>query len=87
MPADKRTQIGVRPDFVTLASARGLKVQVRRIDDLGRKRLAHVTLGGHPLVATVPDGMATIGTEAFVSLDAAHVLVYRDDVRVEGVAA
>jgi glycerol transport system ATP-binding protein len=87
MPADKRTQIGVRPDFVTLASARGLKVQVRRIDDLGRKRLAHVTLGGHPLVATVPDGMATIGTEAFVNLDAAHVLVYRDDVRVEGVAA
>jgi glycerol transport system ATP-binding protein len=80
-------KIGVRPDFVTLTPGDGLKVQVRRVDDFGRKRLAHVSLGGLPLVATVPADMASVGTEANVSFDAAHVLVYQNEVRVEGVAA
>jgi glycerol transport system ATP-binding protein len=60
---------------------------VRRLDDFGRKRLAHVSLGGLPLVATVPDDMPSLGAEANVSFDAAHVLVYQNDVRVDGVAA
>jgi glycerol transport system ATP-binding protein len=79
-------QIGVRPDFATLTAEGGIKVQVRRIDDYGRKRLAHVSLDGLPMVATVPDSMASVGTEAGVTFDAAHVLVYRNDVRVDGVA-
>jgi glycerol transport system ATP-binding protein len=81
-----RVQIGVRPDFVTLTPGNGLKVQVRRVDDFGRKRLAHVSLGGLPLVATVPDSMASVGTEAGVAFDAAHVLVYQNDIRVDGVS-
>jgi glycerol transport system ATP-binding protein len=80
-------QIGVRPDFLTLAASGGPRVQLRRIDDLGRKRLAHVSLAGHPMVATVPPDIAGIGAEACVQFDPARVLVYRDDVRVEGVAA
>jgi glycerol transport system ATP-binding protein len=79
-----RVQIGVRPDFVTLASSGGLPVQVRRVDDFGRKRLAHVSLGGHPLVATVPPDMPGVGHEASVTFDPAHVLVYVNDVRVQG---
>ncbi|MGD0110215.1 MAG: ABC transporter ATP-binding protein [Rhodopila sp.] len=79
-------QIGVRPDFVSLSPGGGIKVQVRRVDDFGRKRLAHVTLGGLPLVATVPVDMQSVGTEAWVNFDPSHVLVYRDDVRVAGVA-
>jgi glycerol transport system ATP-binding protein len=85
-------QIGVRPDFVTIAHENGgrgggARVQVRRIDDFGRKRLAHVSLGGFPMVVTVPDDMTSIGNEATVRFDAAHVLVYQNDVRVEGLAA
>ena len=80
-------KIGVRPDFVTLTPGDGLKAQVRRVDDFGRKRLAHVSLGGVPLVATVPADMASVGTEANLSFDATHVLVYQNEVRVEGVAA
>ncbi len=80
-------QIGVRPDFLTLAACGGPKVQVRRIDDLGRKRLAHVSLAGHRLVATVPADMPCIASEACVQFDPARVLVYRNDVRVEGVPA
>ncbi|HBK05513.1 MAG TPA: ABC transporter ATP-binding protein [Acetobacteraceae bacterium] len=79
-------RIGVRPDFVTLTPGGGLKVQVRRVDDFGRKRLAHVSLDGLPLVATVPDSMASVGTDAGVAFDPAHVLVYQNDIRVEGIA-
>jgi glycerol transport system ATP-binding protein len=80
-------QIGIRPDFVTLSSTGGAEVQVRRVDDFGRKRLAHVTLGGLPLVATVPLDMPSVGTAACVNFDASHVLVYQNDIRVEGVTA
>jgi glycerol transport system ATP-binding protein len=88
LPAGGNIKLGVRPDFVRLTnSAEGAKVQVRRIDDFGRKRLAHVSLAGHPLVATVPPEMPGIGPEAFVSLDPARVLVYHNDVRVAGIPA
>ena len=87
LPETMDFQIGVRPDFVTLGSTGAIRVQVRRVDDFGRKRLAHVTLGGCPLVATVPEDMQSVGTEAFVTFDPARVLVYRSDLRVEGVAA
>jgi glycerol transport system ATP-binding protein len=80
-------KIGIRPDFVTLSSSGGAAVQVRRVDDFGRKRLAHVTLDGLKLVATVPPDMPSVGATAWVNFDAARVLVYRDDVRVEGIAA
>ena len=80
-------RIGVRPDFVTLTAGNGPKVQVRRLDDFGRKRLAHVTLDGLALVATVPDSMDGIGTETGVTFDPAHVLVYQNEIRVEGTPA
>ena len=85
LPAGGVLQIGIRPDFLTLTDAGPHRVQVRRVDDFGRKRLAHVTLGGLPIVATVPDGMAEIGDDVGVHFDPAHVLVYRNDVRVPGV--
>jgi glycerol transport system ATP-binding protein len=80
-------QIGIRPDFVTLSSTSGAEVQVRRIDDFGRKRLAHVTLGGLPLVVTVPAELPEVGATARVTFDSGHVLVYRDDLLVQGIAA
>lgn len=84
---DGRLQIGVRPDFVTLAPGGGVRVQVRRVDDFGRKRLAHVTLNGLPMVASVPNDMAGVGADASVNFDPAHVLVYQNDIRVQGIAA
>jgi glycerol transport system ATP-binding protein len=79
-----RAQIGIRPDFVTLTSDTGPRVQIRRIEDLGRKRLAHVTLEGHPVVASVPDELGVVGSEAHIALDPDRILVYRDSVIVEG---
>ena len=59
-------------------------MQVRRVADLGRKRLAYVNLGGHPLVATVPPRWRASATQSTSSFDPAHTHVYVDDVRVAG---
>ena len=83
-PKGRRVQIGVRPDYTELSSAAGVPVRVRRIADLGRKRLAYVTLGGQQIVATVPPEMSSIGDQAKVVFDPAHTHVYVDDVRVDG---
>ena len=58
-----RVQIGVRPEFAALTAADGIPVQVRRIADLGRRRLAYVDLAGHPVVATIPPGIGTLGDQ------------------------
>ena len=76
-----RVQVGVRPDFAELA-ADGLPVQVDRIDDLGRVRLARVRLGRHPLVARVAADAAIQGTEARLRIEPSRIHVYADDRRV-----
>ena len=87
LPQDGRVQVGVRPEYVTLTAGAGLPVQVRRIADLGRKRLAYVNLGAHPMVASVPLDMANIGDNVNVSINPAHTHVYVADIRVQGAAA
>ena len=77
----------IDPEYATLSRTGGLPVQVQRIEDLGRRRLARVTLGAHPLVVTAPPDLAVNGAEAFVRLDPASLHVFADDRRVPGVAA
>ena len=80
-------QVGIRPEFARLTAGSGLPVQVRRVADLGRKRLAHVTLGDHAFVATIPPEMESIGNEVNVAFDRTHTHVYLNDVRVQGAPA
>jgi glycerol transport system ATP-binding protein len=80
----QRVQIGVRPDHTTLRASGGLPVQVRRVEDLGRRQLARVTLGAHELVATVPPGTTLAAGAAAVHFDPARTHVYIDDRLVEG---
>jgi glycerol transport system ATP-binding protein len=87
LPKDGRVQVGVRPEYVTLTAGTGLPVQVRRIADLGRKRLAYVNLGAHPMVASVPPDMGNIGDNVNISINPAHTHVYVADIRVQGAAA
>jgi glycerol transport system ATP-binding protein len=87
LPNDERVQVGVRPEYATLTAGAGLPAQVRRIADLGRKRLAYVNLGDHPMVATVPPDMANVGDRVNVLFDPAHTHVYVADIRVQGAAA
>ena len=86
IPADGRVRLGIRPDFTTLVASGGLPVQVLRVEDLGRRRLARISLAGQELVATVPPGTAMPGDQARVLFDPANTHVYVDDRRVEASA-
>ena len=78
-------KLGIRPDYATLTADGGLPVTVTRIDDLGRKCLAHASLGGgQSVVATVPRGMGVETGPARLRLDPAKLHVYVDERRVEG---
>jgi len=57
---------------------------VRRVADLGRKRLAYVNLGDNPLVVTIPREMEGLGEVVNISIDPANTHVYVADARVQG---
>jgi glycerol transport system ATP-binding protein len=74
-------ELGVRPEHVRLGRE-GVPVQVRRIDDLGRRRIAHAILGGHDLLVSL-DEAAEIPTDPKVSFVAGRAGVFVDSWRAE----
>jgi multiple sugar transport system ATP-binding protein len=54
-PTTGRTQIGIRPDYVTV-SDQGLPVTVKRVEDVGRHRIVRAEFQGQPLNAILPEG-------------------------------
>jgi len=81
----ERIELGIRPEFVRLQQkGSGLPVQVRRIDDIGRARIARVEMSGRPLAASVPEGLSIEGSEAALALDPRHIHIYADGHLVSG---
>ncbi len=79
LPAAGKVELGIRPEFAFLAPrGSGLAVQLRRIEDLGRGRIARVELGGLPIAVTMPEGVAIDGTEAAVTFDPKRINIYAD---------
>ena len=74
------------PNSSSATAAPGLPARVRRVADLGRKRLAYVSLAENPLVVTVPNEMESVGDSVNIAIDPANTHVYVDDVRVAGSA-
>ncbi len=88
LPAGERIELGVRPEFATLTRAgSGVPVKVRRIDDIGRARIARIEIAGHPAAATVPDALSLNGDEAGLKLDPRQIHIYAGGVLVAGEAA
>jgi glycerol transport system ATP-binding protein len=79
-----KIEFGVRPEFVTLARSGGAPVTVKRIDDLGRTRIARVELAGKPLSAMAPEGFSPEGSTASILIDPAQTHLYADGVRIGG---
>ena len=83
-PSGSKVQLGFRPDYATLAASGGIPVRVRRIEDLGRRRLARVGLGPHEIFATVPHGINITGEDAGLIIRTDRIFVYVDEQRLEG---
>ncbi|MBI2735141.1 MAG: ABC transporter ATP-binding protein [Rhodospirillales bacterium] len=81
-------EIGIRPEFVSLAAAAPglLAARVERVDDLGRSRFAHVRVGDLKIAARMPRDLSIAGDEAGLVFEPAHIHVYADQRRVEGAA-
>ena len=79
-----KMELGIRPDFVALcAPGQGLPVQVDRIDDLGRNRIAHVRLGGHKLAVTVPPGFDTGRSDLTIAFESSRIGIFVNDKRLQ----
>jgi glycerol transport system ATP-binding protein len=81
---DKSTVLGFRPDYASLVSEGGVPVQIRRLEDLGRRRLARVALGPHEIFATVPPDMTINSEQAGLTIRPDRLFVYVNDQLVSG---
>jgi glycerol transport system ATP-binding protein len=79
-----KTEFGIRPEFITLARSGGVPVTIRRIDDLGRTRIARVELAGKPMAAIAPEGFSPDGASASILIDPAQTHLYANGVRIGG---
>src|SRR5579862_7959608 len=88
LPAGAKIEVGVRPEFVEVASPAPnlLAANIERIDDLGRVRFAHVRVGDTRFSAKVPPGFSVSGNDAGLVFDPSRVHVYADSLLVEGEA-
>ena len=88
LPAGAKIEVGVRPEFVEIASPAPnlLAANIERIDDLGRVRFAHVRVGDTRFSAKVPPGFSVSGNDAGLVFDPSRVHVYADSLLVEGAA-
>ena len=85
LPQTERIELGIRPEFVRLQhKGSGLPVRVKRIDDIGRARIARVDMAGRALAASVPEDLLIEGDEAALAFDARHVHIYADGHLVAG---
>ncbi len=80
------TVIGFRPDYASLVADGdgGVPVKVRRMEDLGRRRLARVALGPHEIFATVPHDITVDGEQAHLAIRQDRLFVYAHDELVRG---
>ena len=76
---DKSTVLGFRPDYASLVPDGGVPVRIRRLEDLGRRRLARVALGPHEIFATVPRDMTIDGEQAGLTIRPDRLFVYVND--------
>jgi len=79
LPGAQRIELGIRPEFVQLQpKGTGLPVRIRRIDDIGRARIARVEMNGRVLAASVPENLSVSGDEASLHFDPHHIHIYAD---------
>jgi glycerol transport system ATP-binding protein len=72
-----RPEIGVRPEFVSIA-ADGLPVEVIRVADVGRHRVVEARAGGQRINALLPEGRSDAPGPAHLAFEPAQTRIYED---------
>jgi glycerol transport system ATP-binding protein len=73
-------ELGIRPEFVQLG-AEGLPVTVRRVEDLGRRKVVWAALGGQEIAAVIGED-EPVPTEAHVRFAPEGINIYAQSWRV-----
>ena len=72
-----RIELGVRPEFVSLAE-RGIAAEIVKVSDAGRYRIVDTRAAGHSVKLLVPEGDAIPQGRVNLAFDPAHTKVYED---------
>jgi glycerol transport system ATP-binding protein len=72
-----RTEIGVRPEFVTVAAS-GIEAEVARVSDAGRFRIVEARAKGHTVKMLIKESDAVPQGRIFLAFDPAHTQIYED---------
>ena len=72
-----RTEIGVRPEFVSISRG-GLPAEVTRVSDAGRFRIVETRCGGHMVKLLVKEGDMVPEGHTHLVFDPAHTQIYED---------
>jgi glycerol transport system ATP-binding protein len=80
----KRTEIGVRPEFVRFAPSSGLPVRIERVSDAGRHRIVDARFGEQLIKVLVGEDTEVPTQTGHVVFDAMHTQLYADGWVVEG---
>ncbi|HTJ59398.1 MAG TPA: ABC transporter ATP-binding protein [Devosiaceae bacterium] len=80
----RRTEIGIRPQFVRLSREEGVPVSIRKVEDVGHYRIARLEVAGRDLAAIALEGDEIPADGAKAVFDPAHLNVYIDGHLVEG---
>jgi glycerol transport system ATP-binding protein len=83
VPRGKRTEIGVRPEFVRFTPSSGLPVRVERVSDAGRHRIVDARFAEHLIKVLVGEDTEVPAQAGHVAFDAAHTQLYADGWVVE----
>jgi glycerol transport system ATP-binding protein len=73
-------ELGIRPEFVRLGRE-GMRVAVRRVEDLGRHKVVWVGLGAHEIAAILPEA-DDVPAEPHVRFDPDRINIYTHSRRV-----
>jgi glycerol transport system ATP-binding protein len=73
----KRTEIGIRPEFVRFADE-GIPVEIAKVNDAGRHRIVDARHGGSRINLLVAEGADVPATGARVAYDPAQTRLYAD---------
>jgi glycerol transport system ATP-binding protein len=72
-----RAELGIRPEFVSLA-AEGIPAEILRVADLGRRRIVEAVAGGHRINVVVTEDAAPVPGPAQIAFDPRQTRIYVD---------